>query len=798
MHEYTNNCYPTAFYESDVLSVTYYDNYDWLSSSQYAFSAMDALGSKKSTDIISLTTGTKSKVLGINGNIWLTSVIYYDEKYNAIQTINALYPSGKEIVSNKHNWGGEVIQTKVKQISDAGTHEYNKWFDYDNRGRLLSVRQRITGDQNGEIVLASYEYDEMGKVAAKTSHNGTDRAEYEYTILGGNIGMTSDAFSYKLGYDYDFSKAQLSIRHDDNLDHVMWTNHKGETKAYIFDYDHIGQMTSAKLWEQLGPSEWNSTNKFAEKDITYDKNGNIEVMWRTGYQGYDESPIEYNYNGNQLSYLCFGGPPTQEFRYDANGNMTYDGHTGVGIEYNVLNLPQRIFAGSNEIRYIYSASGEKLASDVGGSLTYYRSVMVYSKPSGGSEQLTQMLQPEGIVQYNAGSAGSSYTYKYFKTDHLGSTRAVLAAVPNGDGTYSMVLEQSTDYYPFGLAHELGDLSVNKYLFSGKEIQDANIGTLGLLGMYDFGSRYYNPYLGRWFNVDPALQMTNPYIYCGNSPMMYVDPDGEFWHIIIGAVIGGTFNIITNGDNIDNFWEGLASFGAGAGAGALTAINPLMGATIGGGVVNATNEIIKQTNDHVGVSDVEWGRVGLSAGIGAVVGGATLGVGKVLNLPGVSNKIMDGLNIENRIAAHLTKSTLDGTMTGAIGGVVVGVGNGIFTGDWNVGMSILKGTGYGAAGGLIGGAISEAGYQARLMFGDKAPSSSSIDAVSTTVDNGINNINDTDPVYGTYYLGEAVVTSTKHFDMVNIMVGQDSPWIPPAPYTLPGSSKLRQYLIQIQK
>jgi hypothetical protein len=47
--------------------------------------------------------------------------------------------------------------------------------------------------------------------------------------------------------------------------------------------------------------------------------------------------------------------------------MTVDGLTGVEIEYNILGLPQRIFDGTKEISYIYSARGQKLAAQVAGS-----------------------------------------------------------------------------------------------------------------------------------------------------------------------------------------------------------------------------------------------------------------------------------------------------------------------------------------------------------------------------------------------------------------------------------------------
>lgn len=109
---------------------------------------------RTANSVAGMTTGTKTKVLGIEADQWLTSVIYYDDDYNPIQTVSDLYPSGIEIVSNRHNFNGQVIQTKVKQVVDGVTYEYNKWLDYDAYGRLLKVRQRITGDPQNEVILA--------------------------------------------------------------------------------------------------------------------------------------------------------------------------------------------------------------------------------------------------------------------------------------------------------------------------------------------------------------------------------------------------------------------------------------------------------------------------------------------------------------------------------------------------------------------------------------------------------------------------------------------------------------------
>ena len=173
---------------------------------------------------------------------------------------------------------------------------------------------------------------------------------------------------------------------------------------------------------------------------------------------------------------------------------------------------KQIVAASQKVTYIYSASGGKLATNANGSLTYYRSVMVY----GNDNKLLYILTPEGTVTRNEGSSGTIYTYNYFKRDQVGSTRAVLSAV----GT-TLQNVQSTDYYPFGLAHSTNNLNKNKYLFSGKELQDGTVNNQ-MLGLYDFGMRQYDAIIGRWTTQDPARQYFSAYIYCGNNPVGKID------------------------------------------------------------------------------------------------------------------------------------------------------------------------------------------------------------------------------------------------------------------------------------
>ena len=191
--------------------------------------------------------------------------------------------------------------------------------------------------------------------------------------------------------------------------------------------------------------------------------------------------------------------------------MTVDGLRGISISYNILNLPETVSIGNEKVSYIYTSSGEKLATRVGSSLTYYRGPLVYS-----GNNLLYLVHPEGLTRKST----SGFVYYYAKRDHLGSTRVLCHASGN-----TLVADQATGYYPFGLAHGHENLNLNRYLFSGKELQDQSLGGK-LLGLYDFGSRFYDPTLGRWFNVDPKLEFVSPYGYCANNPVLYIDPNGE--------------------------------------------------------------------------------------------------------------------------------------------------------------------------------------------------------------------------------------------------------------------------------
>ncbi len=128
-----------------------------------------------------------------------------------------------------------------------------------------------------------------------------------------------------------------------------------------------------------------------------------------------------------------------------------------------------------------------------------------------------IITPVGQMTNNSGT----FTPQFNITDHLGNVRSVV----NSSGA----ILQSTDYYPFGLAFADNNLTTNRYLFNGKELENYTLGTT-YLGTLDYGARHYDPRIARWTVPDPMSEKyygISGYVYCVNNPMRFVDLTGEF-------------------------------------------------------------------------------------------------------------------------------------------------------------------------------------------------------------------------------------------------------------------------------
>lgn len=140
-------------------------------------------------------------------------------------------------------------------------------------------------------------------------------------------------------------------------------------------------------------------------------------------------------------------------------------------------------------------------------------------------------------------------------------------------------------------------------------------------------------------------------YCGNNPVSREDDGGEFWHLVIGAVVGGIIGgvstAISGGDATDIFIGAVAGAASGllaaSGAGAVAQAVGSAAISMASNAGQQLNSIAKGETDEFDVTDMLVdGAVGLACGI-AGGSGAAYGNSKNITKSGVrlTEKILSG-------------------------------------------------------------------------------------------------------------------------------------------------------------
>mgnify|MGYP000507702051 CR=1 FL=1 len=465
---------------------------------------------------------------------------YYDYKGRVIQTVERDTEDGILRTSQRYDFVGNLIAQRESYTRAGKTDDIDRTFTYDDRSRLLRETTQVNG---GELAVVAYSYDAVGQLSGKTYGTGTHAIHetMEYNIQGWLTAKNSELFDMSLDYYNKWGHIDdVSPSYTGNITSWQWQHKKvdgtadADERAYRYRYDDLSRLTAAEPFSSTSSlhTDWST-----EKGITYDRNGNILTLTRTGSSGAVSQSYRFEYVGNQRKKTMNG---SGVYTYDANGNMTEDALTGFGISYNLLNLPENLqdHWGSGEIshRYSYLADGTK--KTVGdyenygyryvGSLVYhwrYDAIDSFESTSFGGGR---------IVGTDSGSE-----VHYFLTDHLGSTRVVAKVTP----TERIDLDRK-DYYPFGKTWEQPDMpaSDNRYTFSGKEIQQTYSSSAHYL---DFSARFYDPEGVTFLQQDPLLEKyfrIGAYNYCAGNPIRFSDKKGQS---IKDAAVGYAIGFVTN-------------------------------------------------------------------------------------------------------------------------------------------------------------------------------------------------------------------------------------------------------------
>ena len=494
---------------ASVLSADYYDGYDFMERSGFealAYSARDGYGQWSGSDgARSLRTGSLTARLGTDESTPLGEAYYYDFRHRLVQSVASNHLGGVSRYSYRYDFTGNPLGVREEHSPGAGSAPdvLVTAFAYDHAGRLQSATASLNDGAPGSV---SYGYDALGQLSSRQfgPGDGVLTETCAYNVRGWLAEQNSDKFGMKLRYQNPALGG--AARYSGDISEWEWQHKEGDhpVDTYAFAYDGLGRLLGATHYEGTAAAD-----RYTEKGITYDRNGNILTLSR--HTGGVASDYCYAYDGNRLLGLA-GASSLCE--YDANGNMKKDAAGGLRFNYNLLNLLQEVTGADDtpKAKYAYSADGVKLSvSDGTSSFGYeYSGSLIYVRTNG-SLSLDRALFDGGTVRPNG-------AVDYFVKDHLGSVRVIVDQA----GT----VREQNDYYPYGERcpeNTYAVSSVNRYKFNGKEEQ-----TVGDLGMLDYGARMYQAGIGRWFVPDPLAEQ-NPsvslYAYCSNNPINRIDLDG---------------------------------------------------------------------------------------------------------------------------------------------------------------------------------------------------------------------------------------------------------------------------------
>lgn len=531
--------------------VNYYDDHRFLDGQLVKQSTSQSLASTASDTKESFSKGMLTGTISrdTDGKFHVAA-IYHNQEGLIVETRQTMQDDALLCQKTTYSFTKNP-QTMVTQIKKSGVdktitqkNRYNKYND--------KIENITLNAGNGDKAVASYQYDDLGRLVSTKRSGNAGTVTNEYNIRNWLVSTASDRFMESLKYE----SGSETPCYNGNISRMQWQNkYDNVLRGYDFEYDGLNRLTASAYAEGTDMSQ--NKDRYSEYIPQYSPNGSIERLQRYGKKNNGTfgliDDLTYQYRGNQIQSISDkagsllydgsfdfkdGASESTEYFYNANGALTKDLNKGISkIEYDVLdNLSCITFNNGFKTKYVYDAGGSKLRTiheALTTNTTDYIGDFIFE-----DGKLSKYQFEGGYCSFDSNLAP---TYHYYEKDHLGSIRMVV----NENGT----VEQINHYYPFGGVY--GDLTYNSELQRNKYIGKEFDHTSGL-DWYDHGARMYDAAKGNWDRVDKLAEKycsINPYIYSINNPITYLDLDGLRPRIYIETNgLGHTFVTIGEGRN----------------------------------------------------------------------------------------------------------------------------------------------------------------------------------------------------------------------------------------------------------
>jgi RHS repeat-associated protein len=626
------------------------------------------------------------------GNGVSTQYSYYDGSDGqpcSYRLRNIAIQKSGTVIGNTYYKYDDTDNITLKSFTDDFNGAYTEHFRYDHRNRLSNYDTDIRGTTENK----RYVYDNVDNIYQKNGlsyfYGGPKpHAITEQRDSGGN---TIRAFEYNANGDMtratNYSAITITAGAEggnggqpilelwvgESLE-MSWCLKDEEVRAYTWHgyWNGSDPIYVRYAADRAGSSAGIRIDKVAVNDEVIESEDSAKVYFVTG--SFD--PVN-GVTGTQIVGL------SDSELMDQHGALCFSNITYVPEErdffYDGENRLETLQEGSRFSSYAYDPWGERVSVIADGARTYFFFKGYEVRIEGTTTTVSsgyfaneiRIAQRKSVYE---DSVLASEELLYVHIDHLGS------AVRMTDESGAVV--SSLAYSPYGeTLYASGDENI-PYQFTGQH-NDGN-------GIYYYGARYYDPYLGRFLQADSVLDGLNRYAYCGNNPVVYIDPNGEFFFTAVlsalgpvgtavgavidsacyGAAIAGGINAgiqavsIATGNQSDWNWD---SFGASLITGAVGgACSSIMGALTTAETALSGDIIIGATVGGVGggidytlkaqFGFVEWDGDDFLAnvGMGALIGGA-MGALSHLNTD-VRNSLNQEQTAEEGIPANLDRNT----------------------------------------------------------------------------------------------------------------------------------------------
>ena len=445
-------------------------------------------------------------------------------------------------------------------------------FSYDANGNPTVTQTPLNftvttnwNDRNliGSVVKASnqtttYSYDDLRRVQSQTDPVGTVAFGYDdnnnpLTVTEGSNVLTRTWDELNRPQSYTNARNQvIGYQYRDNG--LLWKLTYPGNRVVTYDYYKTKRLKTVTDWaNRVTTYTWDTGGRLTgitrpngvTRTNLFDDAGRLNRIYERDNQGRLLVYFKYSFDDDGRLTSRYRLPKPQPFTlpvnssaYDADNRLqTWNGQSVVhDSDGNMTSGP---LGAAGWVSYNFDARNRLTSvGTVGSGFTYYGYDAENNRISvTGAEGTTKyLIDPHGdalprvLIREKPDVSTTTYVYgvgllyevndttgdaTYYHFDNIGNTSALTG--PTG------TLTDRVEYSPYGQVTYRTGTTDTPFLYVGQlgVMQEPN-------GLRYMRARYYSPELMRFINADPIgfAGGMNWYGYCGNSPLLNVDPSGN--------------------------------------------------------------------------------------------------------------------------------------------------------------------------------------------------------------------------------------------------------------------------------